>query len=119
MKEAVILLQPFLDAVVRLQPPYYTKLPERLQTLFKIAGERRPDLVERTRFATLGRNSLEIEKILLEALSLLRQLERAGELPAYLQVPDIDNYRFNHTTGRIHVGTSHCNALLFPDKRAS
>ena len=109
-------MQPFLDAVVRLQPLYYTKLPERLQTLFKIAGERRPDLVERTR---LGRNSFEIEKMLLEVLSLLRQLERAGVLPAYLEVLDIDNYRFNHTTGRIHLGTSHCNTCLFPDRGAS
>jgi hypothetical protein len=106
------LLAPVLAALERLDYP--RAFLNEVQKFFTIVGQQRPDLAERSRFATRGKNTVEMEKILSEALSHCADLQRTGLWPKETDIPSFWAVRFNHTTGYLHAGYSKSSTPIFP-----
>lgn len=86
----------------------------QLRLLFAAVARSRPDLVERSLFAEKARSTVEAEKILNLTLAELVNLKANGTLPPDTEVPHLDNYRFNHSTGKLHLGHSQYSVYFFP-----
>ena len=105
-------LQSYVAAVVELS----NDNPEtelELAQIFKAVGKSRPDLTERWRFAERGKSTVELEKLLDEALNEAKHLIASGKLPKDTEVPYLGHLRINHSTGKLHQGYGSRSVTIF------
>lgn len=108
----MILLAPLLEALRRAQ---WEATADRLEPLFGAVAEVRRDLLERSMLAALAGNSIELEKVFHEAMIEAERLHGIGSAGTEGGLPYIHNIRFNHSTGRIHIGYGGRFSSLFAE----
>ena len=111
MRKKPRLLQSFIRTLHDL--PGYDRLAPPLEQSFDLVAARRPDLLSRGLFAEKGRSTVQLELVLREALKELQKMASEAENPDEICAPDLSNLRFNHTTGRLHVGHGSRSAYVF------
>jgi hypothetical protein len=106
----MMMLQPLLDA---LRAANWHQAADRLEPLLLAVEKARPDLRERSLFAARAKNSMQLERIFLEAMDEAQRLHEMGAPGTEGGIPYIHNLRFNHSTGRLHIGHGSHYADLF------
>jgi hypothetical protein len=106
------LLRGFVQALCSL--PHYQDIRPALEESFSLVASRRPDLLSRGLFAERGRDTVQTEIVLREALKELKTIAAGTEDPDTIFAPDFYNLRFNHATGRLHVGHGSHWVYVFP-----
>lgn len=86
-----------------------------LRYLLAEVSRRRPDLLERSLFAERRRSTSQMEMILRNVLAEVDGMVEIGLFPDDFDPPYLGNIRFNHSTGRLHLGSSHRSVLIFTD----
>lgn len=109
------LLEPLVVALEQLDGRSY----DDMRLIFAEVARRRPDLLERSLFSERSRRTTEIEKVLLKTIKEIDAMVSADAVPNGLAAPFLSHLRFNHSSGRLHVGHGSRSMLLFPDDSAS
>ena len=78
-------------------------------------AQRRPDLLERSLFSERSRRTIEIEKVLIKTIVEIDTMVSSGTLPNGLAAPFLSHLRFNHSSGRLHIGVGSRSTLLFSE----
>ena len=106
------LLQSMVDALQRLAG--YESLAPRLARSFDLVAIRRPELLTRSLFAERGHSTVQLELVFRAALKELEVIaNEAGDRDQIFAL-DLSNLRFNHTTGKLHIGHSNQWVYVFP-----
>ncbi len=105
------LLEPLVVALERLDGR-----PRReLRQIFAEVARRRPDLLQRSLFSERSRRTSEVEKVFHKAVVEIDMMVKTGALPSGLDAPFLSHLRFNHSSGRLHIGHGNTSIVLFSD----
>ena len=105
------LLRTFIKALYGLG---YDELAPKLERSFELVAQKRPDLLTRGLFAERGRNTVQLEAVVRAALEELEIMAAAASSEDEICAPGLSNLRFNHATGKLHLGHGYHWVYLFP-----